>query len=624
MKRALVLMAVLYAAAIAEDRAVADRQLTLQGPTTIVTGTDAVTIPRMLSYQGKLTDSLGNSAADTLHAIRFRLYAQPTGGTQLWEENQQVRTKSGLFSILLGSVTPIGSMPDAGAVYLGMAVAGGAELTPRLRIASAAYAYKADTANYAFASAGGGGDNAWVRGGDSVLYTAHMLGLSKGGATNALLGPSAMYHVNFGFRCTTGLEGQDRFHIAIGGGRNNVVSGSYSTVSGGISNRVTGSDATIAGGNANSVGASGGAVGGGVMNNAAGSSAVVAGGIRGLAGGDYSVVGGGRSDTAAALYGAVLSGYHNVAGATAVDTGVVVAGGYENRAAGRYASIGGGQSNYACSSSATVGGGRGNSATEEYAMVGGGRDNSASGYCAAVGGGIRNSAPGFMSVVGGGEENIAGGGLSSTVSGGFNNEASGDYAFIGGGGTNRARGHAATIPGGLHNDANGMNSFAAGVRSRANHNSCFVWGDSALVEPDSVYSTGSNQWRVRSRGGVWFFSNRAMTTGAYLAAGSNAWASACDSATKEDFREVDRKALLDKVAALRVRDYKMKDQDDGTRHIGPVAQDFHNAFDYGETETGINMADADGVALAAIQALYEQNQNQQAEIEALKAALLGR
>jgi hypothetical protein len=143
-----------------------------------------------------------------------------------------------------------------------------------------------------------------------------------------------------------------------------------------------------------------------------------------------------------------------------------------------------------------------------------------------------------------------------------------------------------------------------------------------------VYTGDVNQWRVRARGGAWFYSNLAKSTGAYLAPGSNSWESACDSMTKEDFRPVDRRALLDKVAALRVRDYKMKDQNDGTRHIGPVAQDFHSSFGYGGTETGINMADADGVALAAIQALYEQNQMlsgridvQQAEIEQLKAEL---
>jgi hypothetical protein len=91
--------------------------------------------------------------------------------------------------------------------------------------------------------------------------------------------------------------------------------------------------------------------------------------------------------------------------------------------------------------------------------------------------------------------------------------------------------------------------------------------------------------------------------------------------TKEDFRPVDRRELLDKVASLRVRDYKMKDQNDGTRHIGPVAQDFNNAFKYGGNETSINMADADGVLLAAVQALYEQNQTLGRRVAELEAKL---
>jgi hypothetical protein len=138
---------------------------------------------------------------------------------------------------------------------------------------------------------------------------------------------------------------------------------------------------------------------------------------------------------------------------------------------------------------------------------------------------------------------------------------------------------------------------------------------------ESVYTTDANQFRVRARGVTWFYSNSSQTTGVTLASNSNAWASTCDSLNKEDFREVDRRELLEQLAALRVRNYKMRDQDDGTRHIGPVAQDFHAAFGVGENNTSINMADADGVLFAAVQALYEQNLAQQAEIEALKAAL---
>jgi len=217
------------------------------------------------------------------------------------------------------------------------------------------------------------------------------------------------------------------------------------------------------------------------------------------------------------------------------------------------------------------------------------------------------------------------------VGGGIDNVASGRYATVGGGDANTASALGAMVPGGSLNAARGSYSLAAGRLARANHHGSFVWSDEAASSTESVYTSAANQFRVRARGGTWFFSNAGMTTGAYLAPGSNSWESACDSMTKEDFRPVDRKALLDKVAALRVRDYKMKDQNDGTRHIGPVAQDFYNAFGDGGTETGINLADADGVALAAIQALYDElravrevSAAQQAEIEALKAALKGR
>jgi hypothetical protein len=102
---------------------------------------DAVTIPRLLSYQGKLTDTLGQPVPNGNYTMMFLLYTVPSGGASFWSESQSVTTKSGLFSVLLGSVTPIDSVPSAGAVYLGMNVNSGAELTPRIRIGSSAYAY---------------------------------------------------------------------------------------------------------------------------------------------------------------------------------------------------------------------------------------------------------------------------------------------------------------------------------------------------------------------------------------------------------------------------------------------------------------------------------------------------
>ncbi len=484
---------------------------------------DAVAIPRMLSYQGRLADTEGNPVPDSLYAVSFRLYAAPSGGTPLWEEEQGVQTRDGLFTVLLGSVTPIGSVPDAGTLYLGMQV-GASELTPRLRIASAAYAYKADTAGYALA---GGSDGAWTRGvPDSVLFTVRALGIARGGAGNELLGGARPTHVNFGVACTTGVHNADP---------------AYCTVSGGSGNAATAPGATVAGG-----------------------------------------VGNGARDIYA-----------------------TVAGGGANSAVAGYATVGGGSGNIASAERATVGGGRENRATGTNSTVAGGKYTVASGYCATVGGGIDNVAEGS----------------SATVAGGAGNHASGDHAAAAGGFGNVAAGYAATVPGGFLNAGRGYGSFAAGTCARAQHPGSFVWGDAAATNTDSVWTTGPDQFVVRARGGTWFYSNGAMTTGAYLAPGSNSWAAACDSANKEDFRPVDRRELLERIAALPVRNYKMRDQDDGTRHIGPVAQDFHAAFGYGESETGINLADADGVLLAAVQALYEQNRIQQAEIEALRAQL---
>ena len=63
--------------------------------------------------------------------------------------------------------------------------------------------------------------------------------------------------------------------------------------------------------------------------------------------------------------------------------------------------------------------------------------------------------------------------------------------------------------------------------------------------------------------------------------------------------------------------WRYKTQSDHSiRHIGPMAQDFYAAFDVGGDEKHIATVDADGVALAAIQGLYEIVQENQQEIRA--------
>ena len=52
-----------------------------------------------------------------------------------------------------------------------------------------------------------------------------------------------------------------------------------------------------------------------------------------------------------------------------------------------------------------------------------------------------------------------------------------------------------------------------------------------------------------------------------------------------------------------------------------MGQDFHSAFGVGEEETRITTIDADGVALAAIQGLYQIVQEKDCRIEELEAKL---
>ena len=126
-----------------DDAVVAPNQgVTVRAITNNITAaTDAITIPRMLSYQGRLTDSLGNPVPDGNYQMTFRLYPDETGGTPFWSEAKTITVRNGLFSALLGEVTPINAVPDNGEMWLGLQVASAPELTPRLRIVSSAFSF---------------------------------------------------------------------------------------------------------------------------------------------------------------------------------------------------------------------------------------------------------------------------------------------------------------------------------------------------------------------------------------------------------------------------------------------------------------------------------------------------
>jgi Chaperone of endosialidase len=78
-----------------------------------------------------------------------------------------------------------------------------------------------------------------------------------------------------------------------------------------------------------------------------------------------------------------------------------------------------------------------------------------------------------------------------------------------------------------------------------------------------------------------------------------------DRNLKDNFTPVNVDDVLEKVADLPMTTWKFK-EDPSVLHLGPMAQDFHAAFGLGPNDTSIAIVDANGVALAAIQALAKE------------------
>ena len=117
-------------------------------------------IPRSISYQGILTDTLGAPRPDGAYTMTFRLYLSSSGGSAIWSESKSLQLKGGLFSTSLGDGTPFpGSLLFNTQYWLSVQVGAGTELAPRIAMTATPYSLyseKADSARIA----GGVGPNA--------------------------------------------------------------------------------------------------------------------------------------------------------------------------------------------------------------------------------------------------------------------------------------------------------------------------------------------------------------------------------------------------------------------------------------------------------------------------------
>ena len=106
----------------------------------------AAEVPSVISYQGRLTTPTGASVPDGNYTIAFTIYDAAGGGTSKWTETQSVTTSGGLFSVQLGSVTPVSDTVFSGTTrYLGITVGTDSELMPRVALVAVPYAQRVST-----------------------------------------------------------------------------------------------------------------------------------------------------------------------------------------------------------------------------------------------------------------------------------------------------------------------------------------------------------------------------------------------------------------------------------------------------------------------------------------------
>ena len=331
-------------------------------------------------------------------------------------------------------------------------------------------------------------------------------------------------------------------------------------------------------------------------------------------------------------------------GNTASGLAAAIGGGSGNNAGGVAATIGGGQINTSDGLFATIAGGNGNIASGGASFVGGGGNNTASGAFASIGGGSGNTASGVGATIPGGASNVA---VTNTLAAGLQAKAMHPGAFVWADATYadfastapnqfliRAAGrvgisgYAGSIAptAQLHVESNDLNVLALKstntVGTWANLNNTAAGGKTwSLVSSGPGNGEGAGKFLIYD-GNTTIMALTSGNQKILMSDGANetsgVWTNSSDRNLKANFAPVDGQAVLAQIASLPLSSWNYKSDDPAIRHIGPMAQDFYTAFNVGNDNTHIGTVDTAGVALAAIQALDQENKELRARNTALE------
>jgi hypothetical protein len=209
------------------------------------------------------------------------------------------------------------------------------------------------------------------------------------------------------------------------------------------------------------------------------------------------------------------------------------------------------------------------------------------------------------------------------VGGGRNNTVAGNAATIAGGSDNTTDGFYATVPGGLAGAAEADRSFVwnngASYHDIPNSNTDGLSSNTA-VNGESV--TGTDTFSVSATGGVRFITGTVESPQVtYIPSDSAGWTTTSSRTVKTNIDPIEPAKALSGVEQMEIATWEYEN-DDGegseTTHIGPMAEDFHDAFDVGSSDKHINSINADGAAFAAIQGLSEKLDEKDDRIDGLE------